>query len=90
MTHQAHVGRAGETEEEEECQFAAPYAFKHIHLPARNELTVPSAALLCVPGPLRHLHSNGTLLLGNPQYASNTGRILRKPHLFLFKGQMNP
>lgn len=48
MTHQAHVGRAGETEEEEECQFAAPYAFKHIHLPARNELTVPSTALFCV------------------------------------------
>lgn len=48
MMHQAHVGRAGETEEEEEWQFAAPCAFKHIHLPARNELTVPSAALFCV------------------------------------------
>ena len=48
VTHQAHIRRAGETEEGEECQFAVPYAFKHIHLPARNELTVPSAALFCV------------------------------------------
>lgn len=71
------------------CPICSSLCFQAYPPACTRSSSVPSpSSVLCRPEPLPCLHSNGALLLGNPQHASNTGRILRKPHLFCLKDKM--